>query len=306
MNTSSRISAVRRIVLCTVSALFLSSCSLLKHPTGGLKVTSSVPADVYIDSKNAGTTPLSKSPLDVKKYSVKVVPQSASMAPYETQVKIFSGFETTIDWTFGATKDDSSGFVFELEGAHKRDAVELEIITSPDNVPVTINNENKGFSPLVLDSLPEGDYQLGLQAPGFLPVTRGIRLLKGKRLLITAKLARKPLEVASPSASLVPLPTPIPTPVPKVTPKPTPKLTTTTASGSATTTLKKPYVQVLDTPTGFLRVRDSASASGVVLGQLNVGDTAPYAGQTQNSWYKIIFNTASSAWVSGQYAKLVQ
>lgn len=296
----------KQSLVCIGAAILLSSCSLLKHPTGGLKVTSNVIADVYIDSKSAGSTPLSKSPLDVKKYAVKVVPQSASMAPYETQVKVFSGFETTIDWNFGETKEDSSGFVFELEGAHKRDAVELEIITSPDNVPVTINNENKGFSPLVLDSLPEGDYQLGLQAPGFLPVTRGIRLLKGKRLLITAKLARKPIEIASPSASLAPLPTPLPTPVPKVTPKPTPKLTTTSASGSAALTAKKPYIQVLDTPTGFLRVRDSASASGAILGQLNVGDTAPYAGQTTNNWFKIVFQTAASAWVSGQYAKLVQ
>ncbi len=311
---------MRRFFLLATAALLFSSCSLLKHPTGGLKIASSTIADVYLDSKNVGTTPLSKSPLDVKKYQLKIVPQDASMAPYEGQIKIFSGFETTVDWTFGPTKDDDSGFIFEAEGAHKRDASEFEIVTSPDNVPITINNENKGFSPLVIDSLPEGDYQLGLGAPGFLPVTRDIRLLKGKRLLITAKLARKPIEVATQSALLTPPPTPAPTPVakPKATPKPTPKISPSPQASSsavlgASTTKPvpaKPYVEVLSTPTGFLRVRDSASASGAILGQLNIGDMVPYAGKTSGNngtnWFKIVFNAAASAWVSGQYSKLVQ
>ncbi len=304
---------IRRFFLLVSAALLFSSCSLLKHPTGGLKVASNTIADVYLDSKNVGTTPLTKNPLDVKKYEIKIVPQDASMPPYEGQMKIFSGFETTVDWTFGATKDDSSGFVFEAEGAHKRDASEVEIVTSPDNVPITINNENKGFSPLVIDALPEGDYQLGLGAPGFISVTRDVRLLKGKRLLITAKLARKPIEVATQSAVLTPPPTPIPTVKPKATPKPTPKpLTSVSATSSAVlgastkSAPTKPYIEVLSTPTGFLRVRDSASASGTIVGQLNIGDMVPYAGKTENSWYKIIFNTAASAWVSGQYSKLVQ
>ncbi len=289
-----------RILIVITSALLLSSCSLFTQPKGGLRVSSNVASDVYLDGKSVGTIPFTKSPLDVKKYQLKIVPNDPTLLAQESQIKMFPGFETTVDWQFGRTKEDSSGFIFEAENAHKRDASELEIVTSPDNVPVTIGGENKGFSPLVIDSLTEGEYQLGLQAPGFSAINRGVKLMKGKRLLVTVKLARKPIEVASPSASFAPMPTPPPQTT-KATPKPTPKLS---ATSSASLTAK-PYVEVLDTPTGFLRVR--SQPNGEMLGQLNIGDTVPYAGQTSSdNWFKIVFGATSSAWVSGQYSRLVQ
>lgn len=289
------------------AALFLSSCSVFSQPKGGVKVTSNQISDIYLDAKNIGTTPLSNSPLEVKKYQLRIVPQDPSFAPEETQVKLFPGFETTVDWLFGKTKDDSSGYIFEAENAHKRDASELEITTDPDNVPININGENKGFSPLVVDSLPVGDYQLGLQAPGYNESNRSVRLMKGKRLLVTVKLARKPLDIAATAPTLAPLPAPVTTPRP--TPRPTPKLTTSTSSSSAVlgkSTAKKPYIEVLDTPTGFLRVRSKPAADGDILGQLNVGETVPYGGTTTDNWFKIVFGATSSAWVSGQYSRLVQ
>ncbi len=271
-------------------------------------------ADVYLDNKNVGTTPLTKNPLEVKKYQLKIVPTDPTFVAQESQIKLFPGIETTVEWVFGKTRDDSSGFIYETENAHKRDASELEIITSPDNVPVTVNGENKGFSPLVIDNLPEGDYQLGLMAPGFSAETKTVKLIKGKRMLITAKLARKPIEVASPSASLAPVATPASTPVAKATPKPTPKLATNTSTGSAvlgtTKTAQKPYVEVLSTPTGYLNIRSAPSTSSDLLGRLNIGDQVSYGGQTTAdgsfNWFKIVFGATSSAWVSGQYSKLVQ
>jgi uncharacterized protein YgiM (DUF1202 family) len=304
-----RVRVLSQLSVVLVAGLLLSSCTLFRQPSGGLKVTSNVAADVYLDNKNVGTTPLSKNPLDVKKYQLKIVPTDPTLVAQESQIKLFPGIETTVEWEFGKTKDDSSGFIYETENAHKRDASELEIITSPDNVPITINGENKGFSPLVIDNLPEGDYQLGLMAPGFASAGKNVRLIKGKRMLITAKLARKPIEVSSPSAALAPMPTPAPVATPKSTPKPTPKLATSSSTGSAvlgTKTAPKPYVEVLNTPTGFLRVRAAPKADAEILGQLNIGDAVSYGGQTTDNWFKIVFGATSSAWVSGQYSKLVQ
>lgn len=284
-----------RVSFFILSAFLFSACTLFRQPKGGLTVTTNVGSDVFIDAKNLGSTPLSKVPLEVKKYLLKIVPQDPAFAPTEMQIKMFAGFETTVEWQFGKTKDESSGFVFELENSSSRDSSELEIITSPDNVPVTIGSENQGFSPLVIDQLPPGEYQLGLQAPGYAPSVKTINLIKGKRLLVTARLARKPIEIASPSAAFAPMPTPTTTSSPSATPKPAAK------------TAPKPYVQVLDTPTGFLRIRSSPSATGDILGQLNVGDAVPYGGETSpENWFKIVFGATSSAWISGQYSKLVQ
>lgn len=305
-----RQSSLLRLALFFSTSLLFSACTLFQSPKGMLRVISSVGADVYLDGKNVGTTPFSKNSLEVKKYQVKVVPQDPALASEEAQIKLFPGVEATLDWQFGRNREESSGFILEIENAHKRNASELEIITSPDNVPVTINNENKGFSPLVIDSLSPGGYQLGLQAPGYSDIARMVTLIKGKRMIVTVKLARKPVEIASPSAQLAPLPTPdLATPKPKVTPKPSPKLAVQNSSSSGilgTKTAQKPYIEVLETPTGFLRVRSQPSASGTILGQLNVGDTAPYGGQTTDNWFKIVFGATSSAWVSGQYSRLVQ
>lgn len=300
MSLMSRASLSKIFILVVSTALF-SGCTLFAAPKGGLRVTSSTPADVYLDGKSIGTTDLSKMPLDVKNYKLKIVPKDPNLATEETPIKMFAGFETTVDWQFGKTVEDNSGFIFEAENSHKRDASEIEIITNPDNVPITMNNEDKGFSPQVIDDLPLGEYQIALQAPGYAKIVRTVKLIKGKRLIVTVKLARKPVEVAvaSPSAQLAPLPTPASTP--KATPKTTPKPTVKPVIAIA-----KPYVEILETPTGFLRVRSTPAASGTELGQLMAGQAVPYGGETTNNWFKIVYKATSSAWISGQYSKLVK
>lgn len=301
-------------MLAFCSTLLLSGCSLFSRAQGGLKVTTSQPANVFLESKQIGATPLEKKPLDAKRYSLKLVPQDPALAAYESGVKISGGFETTVDWQFGASSDESSGWVFEIEAAHKSNTPEIEIVTSPDNVPVTLNGENKGFSPLMIDSLTEGEYKLALQAPGYSPLSTNIRLIAGKRLLITAKLGRKPLDIATQSAQLAtPLPelptsTSTPKPTSKPTPKPTAKAVATASANLKPITLAKPYVEILDTPTGFLRVRDNPSISGAEIGRLNVGEAAPFLNEKRDEWFKIKFGSTASAsgWVSSQYSRLVQ
>lgn len=289
---------MRNFLFVVIIATMFSSCTLIRQPQGGLKIDTSMPATVYLDDKNMGSTPFILNPLDVKKYQLRVVPTDGSLVPYETVVKVFSNFETTVDWQFATTGDASSGFIFEEGKANSAKLAELEIVTSPDNVPISINGKNEGFSPLVLDKLTQGDYKLELQAPGYISSSRDVRLIQGKRLVITAKLARKPLAIATPSAQLAPLPTPSPSAVPKATPKSMPSATITTA---------KPYIEVLDTPTGYLKVRGGPSTMFPVLGQLDIGDTVPYDGQeTVDHWFKIAYEATNSAWVSGQYSKLVE
>lgn len=81
-------------------------------------------------------------------------------------------------------------------------------------------------------------------------------------------------------------------------------------SASATATLNslsaklypmQPQVEILSTPTGFLRVRSGPGVSYSQIGLAYPGDKYNYLGE-QNGWFKISFN-GQEGWVSGDYAK---
>jgi uncharacterized protein YgiM (DUF1202 family) len=57
----------------------------------------------------------------------------------------------------------------------------------------------------------------------------------------------------------------------------------------------------LQTPTGFLRVRDQASLGGAEIGQVKPGETYTLLDE-QSGWYKIKFNN-KEGWISSQYAQ---
>jgi uncharacterized protein YgiM (DUF1202 family) len=71
--------------------------------------------------------------------------------------------------------------------------------------------------------------------------------------------------------------------------------------------MAKPYVEILSTPTGFLRVRESASTGATELAQVNPGDKFPYKEEDSTaSWYQIEYLTGKWGFVSSTYAKLVK
>lgn len=268
-----------------------------------------------LDGELVGDTPYQNSNLKVKKYAVKITPSGSEQVPYETSIKLHKGYEAQVEWTFGTTAESSSGFVFEYEESSTPSGAELQLTASPDNVPVSVDGKNVGFTPLLLDTLTEGSHTVSLQAPGFESESRTVMLVKGKRVLMTTKLAKEekpltpvPAPVATESADLTA------TKSAKATKTPTPKPSSTPiASASAVptegvkkTTTLKPYVEILDTPTGFLRVRSSASSTATEVYKLTVGSTVPYANASSSGWLKITYDAALQGWISSQYAKLVE
>ncbi|MEK7458224.1 MAG: PEGA domain-containing protein, partial [Patescibacteria group bacterium] len=260
-----------------------------------------------------GQTPYSGDNLKPGRKTVKLVPETPNEATYETTLTLSGGNITVMTWTFGKTLDESGGEVFELSKATNKNKNELSIVTNPDNIIVKVDGQTKGLSPLILDDLAEGLHSLTVTAPGYVERTSNPKLVKGYRLTVTSKLAREPFGGAinaTPSAT----PVTSPSPIPKTSPKPTPRsMPTTNATSSGTTTgvisasIKTlPYVEIIESGTGWLRVRDSADGNAQELTKLSVGSTVPYMNETLSGWLKVEYQTGKQGWVSGKYAVVHQ
>jgi hypothetical protein len=319
------------VILC--SGLILSGCSVLKGKPAGIQVISNIPSKVTIDGKDVGTTPFQSADYPTKKYTVNINPSEPTFTPHETTLKLYPGYIAQLDWNFGKTEQESSGVSFEYDVSRDKQKAELQLVASPDNVPVSVDGKNMGFTPLLLQDLADGNHAISFQAPGYTTFERTVKLIKGTRIMMTVKLAKELIPEAPIATESAELETATPsgtksTPKPTATPKATPKATAKAASASATvaspspspsssptasssgvvkkSTSIKPYVEVLDTPTGFLRVRDSTSASATELYKLAIGSTVPYANASASGWLKVTYDGTKTGWVSGQYAKLIQ
>lgn len=246
-----------------------------KKPNAGLRVESTPTSLVYIDNVQLGQAPLEKifKPGEV---TIKLIPTSTSLSltSYQTKVRLTSNTYTVIKRDFGDSDIASSGEVVNLEPQSGKTASLAVVTSSPDSASVTLDGQPQGFSPLLIPSIPAGDHQIGVSAPGFTPRTVFAKAVLGYKLNVNVKLAS--------------LPTPSPSPIPEAT---------------ASATLKKPYVEIKDTPTGFLRVRQEANTGAKEIGRVKPSEKYPLLEKIP-SWYliKIDLNATSSGWISSQYA----
>jgi len=63
---------------------------------------------------------------------------------------------------------------------------------------------------------------------------------------------------------------------------------------------ENPKVRILQTPTGYLNVRNTSSVSGTRIGRVQPVEVYEYVDK-ENDWYQIIFGDDEKGWVSGEY-----
>lgn len=278
----------RSIALSLVFACFGIICGLLvvrylnsSKPTAGLKVESSPQSLVYINNVQVGRTPLDKM-FPPGEVSIKLVPESTSSAlsPYQTKVNLTNKVYTVIRREFGTTEDSSSGEILSLQ-PQSADSATLSVISSqPDSASVSLDNQPQGFSPLIVNTLMPADHSVEVSAPGYFSRTVNLRAVSGYKLFLSVKLAAKEQASSQTVASVSPTPSP--------------------SAGQ----LQKPYVEILETPVGFLRVRETPSVGGKEIGQVKPGEKYKLL-ESQSGWYRIqeSLNATDSGWISSQYAK---
>jgi len=260
------------LIVFSVSLIFLSKNS----GVGAMQVTSSPISQVYLNGKFLGKSPIcrceGKDMLSVGQYTLKLVPTVGdNLSPYEEHITITKGVLTVVDREFGPGSF-SEGSVISLLPLEDRNAIELFTVSFPVGANVKLDGNIVGTTPFFSKSETASDHDLQLSKDGYKDKTIHIHTTSGYKL--TAVITLSTLSQDATSAAVFQIPTPSP--------------------------IAKIKITILDTPTGFLRVRESPSLGASETAKVKPGDTFDYLDQ-QDGWYKIQLPDGTSGWVNSQY-----
>jgi hypothetical protein len=261
------------VVLIFVSLLYFLSQNKSK---GALQVTSSPVAKVYINGKLLGQTPLCacelKDMLSVGDYALRLVPTQGSFVPFEQTITITPKVLTVVDRSFGA-QGLGSGSVINLSLLSDPKDTQISVVSFPGGAQIFLDDNLQGESPILIKNITESDHELKLSKEGYKDQIVRIKTTPGYKLEALIFLGINP-DVAAATAS--------------------------SASSSASLPVAK--VLILQTPTGFLRVRDQASLAGNEIAQVKPGEAYQLLDE-RTDWYQIKLTNGQSGWVSSQYAQ---
>ena len=287
--------------------VFLTGCTLPGRKKSALSVSTTPQATIFLDGEHLGQTPYYNEKLKPGDYVLKIVPESSGQAlnPWEGRVTLSPGILTVVNRELGLTQDDSSGEILSFETSADKNATSISVVTTPDGAVVNLDGEPKGFAPISLDKITEGDHILLISSPGYKDKTIKAKTVKGNKLIVSVQLARAaaapPVDAESPpeatpaaSPKASPKASTTPTASPTATPKASPKAGSTAAPA-------KPYIEITSKE-GWARVRDGAGTKYEELTIVDFGEKFPLL-DTSNGWYKIEYEAGKQGWVSGALAE---
>lgn len=259
------------------SGLFLSGCSLKKQ-NGALQINSTPEANVFLDGKLMGKTPFKQDNQPAGEVSVKLIPDTdQNLVSWEGKVKVNNGVLTSIERVLGPTQEQSSGQILTLEKTKAKEP-SISVVSLPDGALVKLDGESKGFTPLTLEAISEGEHEIVVSKDGYQEKTLSFKAIPNYQVIVNVQLAQ--LITATP------------------TPTPSSGTPSSTSSGQFTGT----KVLIKDTPTGWLRVRKEPSTSAEELTKVNPGEEYPLL-EEKSGWYKIEYSPGKEGWISASYAQ---
>src|SRR3990167_6126516 len=277
----------RRILLVVAIILILAGMFLLVRIAantlvpagkGALQVTSNIKAQVFLDNKPLGQTPLCRceqhDTLNAGVYELKIVPDDKNVEPFMSRVRINSGVLTAVERTFlpGAY---ASSYILALEKTNSSDP-QLFVASIPDGAIVSIDGREEGITPLSQNSISPSEHEIEIQKQGFSKKTVRVRAVPSYKLVLNVILGTQGSSDET-SETLTPTPNPEPT------------------------KSEAPLVTIKNTPVGFLRVRENPSTAAKEIGRVNPGETFSYIDENAG-WFQIELRDGTLGWISKQYA----
>ena len=264
---------VTLLVVLGIALLALAGYFLvgnLNPKEAGLLIETNPTSAVFIDGVQVGRTPF-ETTLKPKEVVVKLVPDALSepLATFETRVNLTGGIKTVIKREFGSSEDTSAGEIISFEKTGESEAV-ISVVSVPSDAEVVVDGLKKGFAPVKVSVAP-GAHQLVVERSGYSQRTLNINALAGFKVTVVVKLASLPMEEQDEQGEVEEA---------------------------------KVMIEISETPTGFLRVREEASASSKEVAQVSPGDTFVLIEEDSAAgWYKIEYEPQKEGWVSAEYSK---
>lgn len=272
-------------VVCGVLVFFLVTFILSQKDAGkgALQVTSVPQSSVYVNDKFIGQTPLCKcdgqSLLPTGDYTIRLVPTDPTLSnqPFEQKITINKSVLTVVDRTFGpgATGEGSVIFLSPQQNGDTKSGT-IMVNSLPSGITVNLDGNPIGQTPLTFPHVVESDHDLLLTKTGYKEKTIRIHTVNGLTLSVIAFLGIDPNAISATGSA-----------------------TQVTASTSAVQVAK---VTILDTPTGFLNVRNTPSLGGSVIAQVKPGESYPLLSD-QDGWTQIKLTNGTEGWVSSTYVQ---
>jgi len=269
---------VLAIVVFLGFMFYLSKDSLGR---GAVQVTSVPQSNVYLNGRLLGKTPLCecdvKSMIPTGDYTIRLVPMDSSLSgqSFEQKITINKAVLTVVDQTFGQGAT-SQGSVISLSPNIDTKKAALFVTSLPDSADVTVDSNPSGQTPYKAASVTESDHDVIISKPGYKEKHIRIHAVVGYTLSVIAFLGVD-LQAANASPAAQP-------------------------NISVTPTVTQQKVVILDTPTGFLRVRKDASISSLEIAQVKPQEEYMLKDE-QPGWFEITLKDGTVGWISSQYAK---
>lgn len=276
--------------------------------TGRMKVLSSPSAGVFVDNVAMGKTPFEHK-LEEGEYVIKLIPEGVAedTVSWQGTVYVHDDSLTYINRELGSSEITSAGEVFTVqkmeEKPSEKNTGEVYIETEPSGAIVYLDNDEKGVSPLLIQDVIKGDHEISVFMPGFFRRTHKINIDSGYRTSTQFKLAldrtqknieeiqkEKRDEEASEEANI------------ESNQDDEPEEESDETQEEKTSTNR---VRVLETGTGWLRVRQEPTTNSTEVGKVEPGEEYVFIEET-DGWYQIELEDNIKGWVSGDYVDNVE
>lgn len=250
----------------------------LRPSVAGMLIESAPDSAVFINGEQVGRTPYDGKHVPGE-IVIKLAPISfdTPLPPWETKVNLTPGVKTVIRRLISQSEAESAGETISFERIGGRSTA-ITVISSPDAAQVTLDGQVRGFTPITIDSVNQGQHQLIISNPGYLERSLTINSEPGHKLTAVVKLAKLSSETEQAEGE-------ISNDIPEVS---------------------QELVEILDTPTGFLRVRQEPSTVASESARVNPGEIYKLLdSDEESSWYKIEYEEGEEGWISATYAQIV-
>src|SRR3989344_1075377 len=277
----------RRIVTLLILAIVVIGAAfgitkfvmgLRDNRQAGIKIVSIPVASVFFDDDLKGKTPFDQK-MSTGTYLIKLTPDGTDTASWQKEINLQAGLIIYINRELGKSELSSSGEVLILENTGE-DKSSISVISTPDGATVALDGQEKGTTPLLLSDVEVGEHTLFMFAPGFRDRQVKVNSTQGHKLIVEIQLALVDDEKEATDYADT---------------KPESKDDSKTATSSGAT------LKILDTPTGWLRVRFEPTLSASEAAKVDPGDEFNLLDEKEG-WYKIEYEKGSEGWISSRYA----